>query len=203
VNGRVPGCLRSDLTRVPLLLPPYERWCFRDRADAAALCRSGHIGRPGDTPPFGTGAANLIVGERDRGTGTVKLPRAVVRIANAVTNLALIAGIPRPPYNRGNALVVETIGRRSGRRRRVPVGYLEDGGRIIVVVEDGSRAHWVRNSLANGGRLRIYFRGAWRPARLRVLDADPETYLKRMNRVHAAFVRNEASAPGVVELLPD
>ena len=133
----------------------------------------------------------------------MKLPSAVVSIANAATNLALLAGIPRPPYNRGNALIVETIGRRSGKRRRIPVGYLDDGGRIIVVVEDGSHCHWVRNSLAGGGRLRIYFRGAWREARLQVLDADPEMYLKRMNRVHAAFVRNEASTPGVVELLPD
>jgi deazaflavin-dependent oxidoreductase (nitroreductase family) len=131
------------------------------------------------------------------------LPPAIVRIANAATNLALLAGIPRPPYNRGNALIVETIGRRSGKRHRIPVGYLDDGGRIIVVVEDGSRSHWVRNSLADGGRLRIFFRGAWRLARLQVLDADPEMYLKRMNRVHAAFVRSEASTPGVVELLPD
>lgn len=134
----------------------------------------------------------------------MKLPRVVVRIANAVTNLALLAGIPRPPYSRGNALIVETIGRRTGRRRRIPVGYLDDGGRILVVVEDGSRSHWVRNALADAGRLRIFLRGAWRSARLEVVrDADPETLLERMNRVHAAFVRHEASAPGVIELLPD
>lgn len=133
----------------------------------------------------------------------MKLPRAVVRIANAATNLALLLGIPRPPYNRGNALIVETFGRRSRKRRRIPVGYLDDGGRIIVVVEDGSRAHWVRNALADGGHLRIHFRGAWRSARLQVLEADPETYLKRMNRVHAAFVRSEASTPAVIELQPD
>ena len=131
------------------------------------------------------------------------LPWAVVRIANAATNLALLAGIPRPPYNRANALIVETTGRRSGKRRRIPVGYLDDGGRIIVVVEDGSRAHWVRNSLADDGRLRIHFRGAWRSARLRVLDAEPETYLRRMNRTHAAFVRTEARTPGVIEVIPD
>ena len=133
----------------------------------------------------------------------MKLPWAVVRIANAVTNLSLIAGIPRPPYNRGNALIVETIGRRSGKRRRIPVGYLDDGGRIIVVVEDGTRAQWVRNALEAGGHLRIHLRGAWRSAGLRVLDADPETYLARMSRVHAAFVRSEGSTPGVVELLLD
>jgi deazaflavin-dependent oxidoreductase (nitroreductase family) len=124
-------------------------------------------------------------------------------MANAVTNFALLAGVPRPPYNRSNALIVETVGRRSGKRRRLPVGYLDDGGRIIVVVEDGSRAHWVRNALEDGGRLRIFLRGAWRSARLRVLDADPEAYLEKMSRVHAAFVRHEASTPGVIELLPD
>ena len=133
----------------------------------------------------------------------MRLPKQVVRIANAVTTLALLVGIPRPPYTRENALIVETVGRRSGKRRRIPVGYLDDGGRIIVVVEDGSRAHWVRNALANDGRLRIHLRGAWRPARLRILDADPESCLRRMSRVHAAFVRLESSTPGVVEILPE
>jgi deazaflavin-dependent oxidoreductase (nitroreductase family) len=132
-----------------------------------------------------------------------KLPKPVVRFANAVTNLALLAGIPRPPYTRGNALIVETVGRRSGARRRVPVGFIDDGGHIIVVVEDGTRAHWVRNALANDGRLKVHLRGAWRSARLRILDADPETYLRRMHRVHAAFVRSESSIPGVVEIVPD
>jgi deazaflavin-dependent oxidoreductase (nitroreductase family) len=133
----------------------------------------------------------------------MKLPKRLVRIANAVTNLALIAGIPRPPYTRANALVVETIGRRSGKRYRIPVGYLDDGGRIIVVVEDGRRASWVQNALANDGRLRIHFRGAWRAARLRIIDADPESYLRRMNRVHAAFVRVESTTPAVVEIVPE
>jgi deazaflavin-dependent oxidoreductase (nitroreductase family) len=131
----------------------------------------------------------------------MRLPKAVVRIANAATNLALLAGIPRPPYTRANALIVETIGRRSGKRRRVPVGYLDDGGRIIVVVEDGVRAEWVRNAQAGEGRLRVHLRGVWRPARLRILDADPAAYLERMNRVHAAFVRHESSTPGVVEVV--
>ena len=133
----------------------------------------------------------------------MRLPKHVVRIANAVTKLALIVGIPRPPYTRENALIVETIGRRSGKRLRIPVGYLDDGGRIIVVVEDGHRANWIRNALANDTRLRIHFRGAWREARLRILDADPEVYLSRMNRVHAAFVRVESTTPVVVEIVPE
>jgi deazaflavin-dependent oxidoreductase (nitroreductase family) len=133
----------------------------------------------------------------------MRLPKPIVRIANAVTKLALLVGIPRPPYTRENALIIETVGRRSGKRRRIPVGYLDDGGRIIVVVEDGSRAQWVRNALENDGRLRTHLRGTWRQARLRILDADPESYLRRMNRLHAAFVRLESSTPGVVEILPE
>jgi deazaflavin-dependent oxidoreductase (nitroreductase family) len=133
----------------------------------------------------------------------MRLPKWVVGIANEITKLALLVGIPRPPYTRGNALIVETVGHRSGKRRRVPVGYLDDGGHIIVVVEDGLHAHWIRNALANDTRLRIHFRGAWHEARLRILDADPDSYLSRMNRVHAAFVRLESITPAVVEIVLD
>lgn len=131
------------------------------------------------------------------------LPRPIVRIANAITNFAIISGIPRPPYTRENGLVIETLGRKSGRRRRIPVGYLDDGGRLIVVVEDGLRSAWVRNALDQDGRLRIHLRGRWRPATLRMLDEDPEPYLARMNRVHASLVRSHSSTAGVAELLPE
>jgi signal transduction histidine kinase len=36
-----------------------------------------------------------------------------------------------PSIQPRDALIVETIGRRSGKRHRIPVGYLDDGGRII------------------------------------------------------------------------
>lgn len=133
----------------------------------------------------------------------MRLPRPVVQIANSITNLAIITGIPRPPYTRRNALVLETVGRRSGKRHRIPVGYLDDDGRVIVVVEDGPRANWVRNALARDGRLRIHFRGHWREAKLRMLEDNPEPYLRRMNRIHAGFVRLESSTPSVAELIPE
>jgi deazaflavin-dependent oxidoreductase (nitroreductase family) len=128
------------------------------------------------------------------------LRRLAYAVANGLTTWAIIAGIPRPPYARANALVAETVGRRSGKRRRVPVGYLAEDGKLVVVVEDGLRAHWVRNALAQEGRLRIHLRGSWRPARLRVVARDPEACLRRMNRLHAALVRQHASTPAVVEI---
>ena len=133
----------------------------------------------------------------------MRVPKPIVRIANAITKLALLIGIPRPPYTRNNALIVETIGRRSGKRHRIPVGYLDDSGHIIVVVEDGVRAQWIQNALANNNRLKVHLRGGWREARLRILDADPSSYLSRMNRVHATFVRIESTTPAVVEIVPE
>jgi deazaflavin-dependent oxidoreductase (nitroreductase family) len=133
----------------------------------------------------------------------MKLPRSVVRIANAITNFAIITGIPRPPYTRNNALVIETVGRKSGKRHRIPVGYLDDADRVLVVVEDGLSSNWVQNAIAQNGRLRIHLRGRWRPAKLRMLDEDPEFYLTRMNRVHASLVRSHSSTPRVVELIAE
>src|SRR3954465_2396555 len=100
----------------------------------------------------------------------MKLPRSLVRLANAVTKFAIIPGIPRPPYTRKNALIVETVGRKSGKRHRIPVGYLAEGDRVLIVVEDGLRSNWVQNALARDGSLRVHLRGRWREARLRILD---------------------------------
>jgi deazaflavin-dependent oxidoreductase (nitroreductase family) len=121
-------------------------------------------------------------------------------IANQVTMWALQTGIPRPPYTRANAIIIETVGRRSGRRRRLPVGYLEDDGRLVVVVEDGERADWVRNALAHNGRLRVFLRGRWLDGTLSLIEGDPKEYLKRMSSLHAALVRRHSSTPRVAQI---
>ena len=52
---------------------------------------------------------------------------------------SLLLGLPSPPYTRRNAIIIETIGRKSGQRYRIPVGFLEDNGKLIVISEDGRR----------------------------------------------------------------
>jgi deazaflavin-dependent oxidoreductase (nitroreductase family) len=116
---------------------------------------------------------------------------------------SLRLGLPSPPYTRGNAIIVETVGRRSGKRRRVPVGFLEEDGKLVVVAEDGRASSWVRNTLDQEGRLRVFFRGSWRDARLKPRTGDPEVYLRRMNSTHAAFVRMESLMPELVEITPE
>jgi deazaflavin-dependent oxidoreductase (nitroreductase family) len=116
--------------------------------------------------------------------------------------VALRLGLPTPLYSRGNAVIIETLGRLSGQRRRTPLGYLEENGRIIVVAENGAKAHCVRNALSQGGRLRVFHRGRWEEATLRLLDDDPEAYLARMSSTHASLVRRLGSDLRVVEITP-
>jgi deazaflavin-dependent oxidoreductase (nitroreductase family) len=126
--------------------------------------------------------------------------RAARRLGNPVRMWSLRVGFPNPPYTRGNAIIVETIGRRSRKLRRVPVGFLEEDRKLIVVAEDGLATSWVRNALDREGQLRVFLRGSWREARLEPRQGDPEAYLRRMNRTHAALVRMESSIPALVEI---
>jgi F420H(2)-dependent quinone reductase len=132
-----------------------------------------------------------------------RLQRTLRRIGNPLRMWPLRIGLPSPPYTRHNAIIVETIGRRSGKRRRLPVGFLEEDGKLIVVAEDGLGSLWVRNALDQDGQLRIFYCGKWCDAHLRHRKGDPESYLERMGRAHAAFVRLESSAPELIEITPE
>ena len=82
----------------------------------------------------------------------------------------------------------------------MPVGYLKDEGKLIVVIEDGPRADWVRNALAHDSRLRVFLRGRWRDGKLSLIEGDAQEYLRRMNMLHAALVRRHSSTPGVAQI---
>jgi deazaflavin-dependent oxidoreductase (nitroreductase family) len=121
-------------------------------------------------------------------------------MSNGSIMLALRLGVPAPPYSRKNAVIIETIGRKSGKVRRMPVGYVDDDGQIIVVAEHGPKADYVRNALAHDGRLRVFHAGVWKDATLRLIDGDAEPYLQRMNARHASFVRRLGTDLRAVEI---
>jgi deazaflavin-dependent oxidoreductase (nitroreductase family) len=109
--------------------------------------------------------------------------RAVRLLQRYVLNppawLAVRAGLV-PGY-----VLVETTGRRTGKRRRTVVGmHTEDGA------EHGRRAGWVRNAEAHPD-VRVCMRRRWRPAKAVLLpDDDPEARLRAFGRrVHAGNVR--------------
>jgi hypothetical protein len=116
---------------------------------------------------------------------------------------SLLHGLPSPPYTRRNAIIIETIGRKSGQRYRIPVGFLQESGKLIVISEDGAACLVGENAQAKDGQQRVFLHGRWRQARLQLGTGDPELYLRRMNRVHAAFVHTESSAPSVIEIMAE
>ncbi len=47
----------------------------------------------------------------------------------------------------GKVIILETVGRHSGRPRRVTVGFTEDPSGALLVAADDDATHWARNLL--------------------------------------------------------
>jgi deazaflavin-dependent oxidoreductase (nitroreductase family) len=86
--------------------------------------------------------------------------------------------------------VLETTGRRSGQRRRTPVGNGLQGDTFWIVAEHGRRAGYVRNIEANP-RVRVQVGGRWRAGTARLMaDDDPGERQRRIGRrLNAVAVR--------------
>ncbi len=104
-------------------------------------------------------------------------------VLNPPVKLAVWTGLV-PGY-----VLVETVGRRSGKRRRNVVGMHVDGDTGWVVAEQGRHAGYVVNLMATPG-VRVRIRGRWRHARAHVLlEDDAEARLAAFSKSHAATVR--------------
>lgn len=86
-------------------------------------------------------------------------------VLNPPTKLAVYLGLVP-----GHA-IVETTGRKTGKRRRTVVGVHEEGDTLWVVAEQGRHAAYVRNMEANP-QVRIRLRGRWRSATGHLVDDD-------------------------------
>jgi deazaflavin-dependent oxidoreductase (nitroreductase family) len=87
-------------------------------------------------------------------------------LENPPVRLALLAGLPLPPL-----ALLETTGRRSGKRRRTPVIDGLVGDQFWIVAEHGRHAHYVRN-LERDPHVRVKRRRRWRSGLASVLDHD-------------------------------
>ena len=87
-------------------------------------------------------------------------------------------------------VLIETKGRRSGKRRRTVVGMHIDGDTGWVVAEQGRHANYVRNLMADP-RVRVKVGDQWLEGRAQVLaDDDPVARLKKIGgTVNGWFVR--------------
>lgn len=109
-------------------------------------------------------------------------------------------GMSVPPSFRDSMVVIEHLGRSSGRRYSTPAGFVrEDDNRLLVVAESGVKADWVRNVLA--GPVEVWIRGKKTAATARVRsDLDSQDVWRRMeSSVVAAFGRWLAKDPVVIE----
>ena len=94
---------------------------------------------------------------------------------------ALEPWIGRTGLVRGYVLI-ETIGRRTGKRRRTVVGMHLERSTGWIVAEHGSHAGYVRN-LTTNPTVRVCVRGTWRTAHSEVLpEDDPEERLAGFGR---------------------
>jgi deazaflavin-dependent oxidoreductase (nitroreductase family) len=89
----------------------------------------------------------------------------------------------------GHALI-ETHGRRTGRRRRTVVGTHVDDGTVWIVAEHGRHAGYVRN-LRSDPNVMVRLRGRWRDGHAEVVAGDdPDARLDSFGRrSHASAVR--------------
>ena len=114
--------------------------------------------------------------------------RRIRRIQRYALNppMKALAWAGMPPGN----VLVETLGRRTGKRRRNAVGMKTADDIGWVVAEHGLHSGWVRNIEAHP-QVAVRIARRWRPARAEIVaDDDPQVRLQGFGRwSHSAAVR--------------
>lgn len=89
--------------------------------------------------------------------------------------------------------LLETKGRKTGKRRQTPVANGLQGSVFWIVSEYGPAAYYVRNLVADP-QVRIRVDGAWRTGTAHVMhDEDPNRHLKALDPRTAAEIRRMGS----------
>jgi len=107
------------------------------------------------------------------------------KVFNRLVLAATRAGLPTP-----GVVILETIGRRSGEPRRVPVSRLLEGDTLWIVTEHGRKAAYVRNIEANP-RVRVRTGRRWRTGTAQVVSGVDWRALQRRlpSKLSSAAVR--------------
>ena len=109
-----------------------------------------------------------------RGSDSVSMPTApsveiqFFRLLNRLVEPHIRAGWASPRLVPGGLIVLETRGRRTGRRSRVPLAAIRIDGHVVVSTFRGGRSQWVKNAAADP-EVRYWLRGRPRKARALVI----------------------------------
>ncbi len=103
---------------------------------------------------------------------------ALYRRVNALLEPAIRRGLGAPRLSPAGFVVVEMIGARSGKPRRVPLAALRLGEHLMIGTVRGERSLWVRNLAANGD-VRVWLAARAKPMRAFVLRPGASTRTPR------------------------
>jgi deazaflavin-dependent oxidoreductase (nitroreductase family) len=113
-------------------------------------------------------------------------------VLNPPIKLLLALGVVPPGY-----ALLETIGRKTGKSRRTPVGDGRVGDRFWIVAEHGNKAGYVRNIASNPRvrvKLRVGFRAQWHTGTAHLLsDDDPRERQRWLSRQVPRSATNAAA----------
>ncbi len=109
------------------------------------------------------------------------------RMLNRVVEPAIRAGVGSPRFVPTGFVVLETVGRKSGVRRRSPLAATRIGSHVVVGTFRGNRSQWVRN-LSARPNTRYWLAGRPRNTRAFVMHGEkrfrvPESLPDHMKRV--------------------
>jgi deazaflavin-dependent oxidoreductase (nitroreductase family) len=121
--------------------------------------------------------------------------RAVGRLLNPA-----VKGLSRIGLRTAMATELETVGRKSGQARRVPVSAQFDNGGAWIICQHGTRSGWGRN-IADNPNVRVRQGSKWRPgvANFRP-DDDVVARARKFGRVAAKVVKALETTPVSVRI---
>jgi deazaflavin-dependent oxidoreductase (nitroreductase family) len=121
--------------------------------------------------------------------------RAVGRLLNPA-----VKGLSRIGLRTALATELETVGRKTGQPRRVPVSAQFDNGGAWIISQHGTRSGWGRN-IADNPNVRVRQGSKWRPgvANFRP-DDDVVARARKFGRVGAKVVKALETTPVSVRI---
>ncbi len=99
---------------------------------------------------------------------TQKIETEFFRMLNRIVEPIVRKGIGSPRFLPSGLIVLETKGRKTGRRIRSPLAAIQVGEYVVVGTFRGNRSHWVQN-LAKEPRTRFWLRGKLRDSKAFVM----------------------------------
>jgi deazaflavin-dependent oxidoreductase (nitroreductase family) len=106
------------------------------------------------------------------------LETQIYRRVNSVLEPAIRAGLGAPLLSPAGLVVVEMLGAKTGKPRRVPLAALRFGNYLMIGTVRGERSLWVRNLAANGA-VRVWLAARAKPMRAFVLRPGASTATPR------------------------